>query len=157
MRSVHAALALAIALSGPVSAQAFELISRDEVTAIRDGSLPGAQLEATPRSAVANAPAIELLEPNAANKFRAPVNVHVRLSPVSGASIDMSSLEIRYLGSIFSFDITDRILEHAEVRDGEIVANDADLPAGEHEILIRVSDSLDRTGERRFEFEVLEE
>ncbi len=157
MRIIHAAIVFAILLAGSVSAQAFELISRDEITAIRDGSLPGAKLEAAPRSAVANAPVIELLEPGSANRFRAPVNIHLRLSPGAGSAIDMSSLEIRYMGSIFSFDITDRILEHAQVTNGEIVANNADLPAGEHEILIRVNDSLRRTGERRFAFEVLED
>lgn len=157
MRSVHAALAFAVALAGPLSVHAFELITRDEIASIRDGSLLGSELEAAPRRAVANAPVIELLEPNAANKFRAPVNVHVRLSPGVGSAIDMSSLEIRYIGSIFSFDITDRILEHAEVKDGEIIADNADLPAGEHEILIRVNDNKNRTAERRFEFEVLEE
>ncbi|MDF1736615.1 MAG: hypothetical protein P1U37_15090 [Minwuia sp.] len=153
---VGAIMALSVPLAVPVSASAFELISRSEIVAISDGSLPGASLNATPRAAVADAPVIELLQPNATTHFRAPVDIHVRMRPGLGASLDMSSLEIRYVGSIFSFDITDRILEHAEVKDGEIMASNADLPSGEHEILIRVNDSWDRKGERRFSFTVEE-
>lgn len=156
MRAIAAIAGAVMALSVPFSASAFELISRSEILAISDGSLPGSTLEAAPRAAVAEAPVIELVQPNATSRFRAPVDIHVRMRPGLGASLDMTSLEIRYIGSIFSFDITDRILEHAQVTDGEIMASNADLPAGDHEILIRVNDSWDRKGERRFSFTVEE-
>lgn len=156
MRAISAIAGAAMALAVPFSASAFELISRSEMVAISDGSLPGASLDAAPRAAVADAPVIELLQPSGTANFKAPVDIHVRLRPGLGASLDMASLEIRYVGSIFSFDITDRILEHAQVKDGEIMASNADLPSGEHEILIRVNDSWDRRGERRFNFVVEE-
>ena len=138
MRAISAIAGAAMALAVPFSASAFELISRSEMVAISDGSLPGASLDAAPRAAVADAPVIELLQPSGTANFKAPVDIHVRLRPGLGASLDMASLE------------------HAQVKDGEIMASNADLPSGEHEILIRVNDSWDRRGERRFNFVVEE-
>jgi len=67
--------------------------------------------------------------------------------------IDLTSFRATY--GWLAIDITNRIIEHAQVNASGVFANDADIPAGHHKVTLQVADNMHRVGNRTFEFTVV--
>lgn len=87
-----------------------------------------------------------------ADSLTSPVNIIVRFETSQGDSIDMNSLLITYG---FFMDITERILQNADIGDDFIQAHGAELPSGKHSFTIRIKDSAGRRAEKEFKVVVL--
>jgi hypothetical protein len=78
----------------------------------------------------------------------------VRFKPAEGATVNVSSLKIKY--GFLGLDITQRILQAPGVlvsADG-LRASGARLPSGSHKLLIEIADNYGRTGRQPLEFTV---
>lgn len=83
-----------------------------------------------------------------AGSLTSPVKVLVRFVPKSGAEIVLESVRVLYVTFFANIDITDRIRDKisvAGIRDDE-----ADLPSGEHHLIIRISDDRGFEGKKEF-------
>lgn len=129
----------------------YELISSDEYARTLDTSDDDELFE---RAGDPLGPEIEIRQPGEGEEFNAPVDIDIAFVPADGASIDLDSLKITY-GSL-GINVTDRVLENAEVSPDGIVSNGAMLPAGKHKLTVYISDNHGRTGKRRFRFRIKE-
>jgi len=145
-----AVLAVAVALA---AARGFELLSQQEYQSeLTARAKPGAALVA--RSADLNAPSITVVKPNRTLPIQPPVDIDVRFKPAEGATVNVSSLKIKY--GFLGLDITQRILQAPGVQisaDG-LRASGAQLPSGSHKLLIEIADNYGRTGRQPLEFTV---
>jgi len=145
-----AMLAVAVALA---AARGFELLSQQEYQSeLTARAKPGAALVA--RSADLNAPSITVVKPNRTLPIQPPVDIDVRFKPAEGATVNVSSLKIKY--GFLGLDITQRILQAPGVQisaDG-LRASGAQLPSGSHKLLIEIADNYGRTGRQPLEFTV---
>ena len=140
-------------LVGASEPSAFELVTPAERDRAGAASAP-ADDGALIRKAGPGAPTIVLRAPaDTAVELVSPVDIEIAFEAADGADIDMSSLRVYYDGFL-RLDVTDRILEHAEIVDGVVRAADAALPAGDHEFVIEIRDALGRTAERAFRVRV---
>lgn len=101
------------------------------------------------------APEIVVVSPTAQGTIPTPMDIRLTFVPADGAQIDPDSLRILY--GWLKLDITDRVMKHAKFSTSELSASGADIPAGNHKIVIRVSDDKGRTGERTVKFTAVEE
>lgn len=100
--------------------------------------------------AVIGSPDITVVSPVLSDgSLNSPVDIEVQFTPQGTASIDMSSLKIFYVMFIKK-DVTDRIMEHADVGDNMIVASGAKLPAGKHKFILRIADTEKRIASKKF-------
>jgi hypothetical protein len=104
------------------------------------------------RSAIVpNCPQISLVKP--ANKFvKAPFDIVVSFVANDGAIIDPASFKVLY--GIFKMDITRRVAKQAIVSGEGVVISHANIPSGKHQLLLNVTDSMNRTGEAEIQIEV---
>jgi len=58
------------------------------------------------------------------------------------------------LYGFFNIDITSRLLEHAKVTADGLVAENVNIPAGEHRVTLEIADNEGRVGTRTFKFTV---
>jgi hypothetical protein len=133
-------------------AAAWALITKEEF----DQSLAATQplTRSTRLSSVsADAPIIEVDQPDANKPIKPPVTIRIRFRPKEGATIDLTSFRVLY-GSL-ALDITRRIIEHAHVSASGLVAKNADVPAGHHRVTLQVADNMHRVASRTFEFTVV--
>ncbi len=136
----------------PAMAVDFELITVDEYQQALDaGDNPDHDLIA---KSAPGGPAIKVVSPVASNgTLVSPVDIEVQFESFGGANIDMSSLKIYYL-MFFKKDITERILEKAELDNDTLRASGAKLPSGKHKFLVEIADSKKRKGSQKFLVEV---
>jgi hypothetical protein len=99
-----------------------------------------------------DAPAIEIVTPNAATPVESPVDIFVRFAPGPGAAIAPETLRIRY--GVIGLDVTERIRKAATVTPEGIRARGAQLPAGEHAMSIEIADTAGRKTKQKFKFRV---
>ncbi len=67
----------------------------------------------------------------------------MKFEPQGEATIDLDSIRVHY--RFFGWrDITDKILEHAEITEEGIRALKAEIPKGKHKMRLKVKDSLGR-------------
>lgn len=147
-RVAKAATCAAIFYASTTSVYAldFTLVTNDEYQqALSAGDNPAHDL--MPKSL--GGPSIEVLSPAVDDGLNSPVDIEVKFEAVDGAKIDMSTLKIYYLMFVKK-DITDRILEHAEVGADFIKASGAKLPKGKHKFLMEIADDGDKKASRKF-------
>ncbi|BBE50471.1 hypothetical protein OYT1_ch0908 [Ferriphaselus amnicola] len=100
---------------------------------------------------VPNSPQISLVKPG--NKFvKAPFDIVVSFSASDGAKIDPASFKVLY--GYFKMDITRRVAQQASVSGEGVVISHANIPSGKHQLLLNVTDSMNRTGEAEIQIEV---
>lgn len=96
-----------------------------------------------------NAPQIIVDSPEQlADSLTSPVKVLVRFVPKNGAKVVLESVRVLYVTFFTNIDITDRIRDKISVvgiRDDE-----ADLPRGNHQLIIRISDDRGVEGKKEF-------
>lgn len=112
------------------------------VTLIKDSEakLPAASGGLATRG-ITRGPAIKQVSPAPEDAVKSPLNLKVSFEARGGAKIDPATVKAAYLKSP-SVDLTDRI-KPAITANG-IELNGAEVPAGEHQISISVTDSEGR-------------
>jgi hypothetical protein len=129
---------------------AWELITKDELE--RENAAPQIS-EAPSPPAQSGAPAIEIEEPDSGKPIKSPVTIRVRFLPQSGAKIDPSSFQARY--GLLGIDITSRIIANAKLDASGLVAEHANIPAGQYRVTLQIADNFHRIGTRVINFRVL--
>ena len=98
-------------------------------------------------------PLIEVISPVIKDgKVASPVSIEVRFKPATGKAIDSSTFKIYY--GAFKLDVTSRLLKTAKVTNAGFAIDKADIPAGSHRLVMRVSDDAGATGLRELKFTV---
>ena len=98
------------------------------------------------------APIIEVEQPDQSKPIRSPVSIRILFRAQGGAVIDRSSLRIYY--GWLRIDITQKVLEHAQLTDSGLTAADARLPSGHHRVALQIADNKRRASMQIFEFTV---
>jgi len=100
-----------------------------------------------------DAPAIVVVAPRDPDKpLVPPVTIRVQFKPQPGSSIAVKTFQALY--GFFNIDITSRLLEHAKVTADGLVADNVNIPSGEHEVTLQIADDQGRVGTRTFKFTV---
>jgi hypothetical protein len=133
----------------PCYASGWTLISEEEVE--RDSAAPRFR-GVFSTDTQPGAPLIEVDQPDETNSVRVPVTIRLRFRPQNGAIIDVTSFRATY--GWLAIDITQRILEHAQVNASGLFASNADVPSGHHKVTLQIADNMHRVGSRIFEFTV---
>jgi hypothetical protein len=102
---------------------------------------------------VAPGPRILVEQPAVEGPLHAPLTFRVRFVPETGAAIDPRSFRATY-GSL-GLDITSRLLQHARFTGEQLIADNVDVPSGNHVVTIAIRDSLGRESSRTFQFTVV--
>lgn len=117
-----------------------------------DGRTAGEIFDQQVWSRALDAPTIEVVAPHAEGAIHPPIDIDVRFTAALGASIDLSTLRIRY--GVIGIDVTDRIRKAAKVTPSGIRAQGAELPAGRHSMSVEIADSYGRKNKQTFKFTV---
>jgi hypothetical protein len=132
-------------------AYAWELITNEELE--REKSASASQSQLAPASPPPpGAPTIDVEQPDATKPITPPVTIRIRFKAQSGATIDPSSFRAKY--GWLGIDITSRIIANAKVDASGIVAENANIPAGQYQVTLQIADNLHRVGTRVFNFSV---
>jgi len=91
-------------------------------------------------------PQIEVLRPNPLDNVRPPFGVELRFAARPGTAIDPDSLKVVY--GFLGIDLTDRIRRSATVTPAGLLADNVEIPRGEHRLTIRIPEVRGRTGEK---------
>lgn len=101
------------------------------------------------------APVITLVSPQIGKEgVNSPMKIELLFEATADSTVVPESFKVLY--GMFKIDITDRILEHAIITNAGVVASDAKLPLGEHNMALEISDNLGRTGRRDLTLTVIE-
>lgn len=155
LKNLGTVLSVALLCTLPLKAhasEAFELVTPGEYAeAVTAGENPAHDL--MPK-ALPGGPQINVISPViSGGSLGSPVDIEVKFIAGQDASIDMQSLRIFYLMFVKK-DVTERIMEHAEVGADFVRAPGAKLPAGKHKFLLEISDSKNRKSTQKIVVEV---
>jgi hypothetical protein len=144
-----AAFALAAALlAGALSAEPLMLVTEAEAKAsLEAGDLPVARSLPAP-----GAPRIELLSPDIKTPITVPTRIELKFSGSTPAEPKPESFKALY--GAFRLDITQRLLGVAKVTKDGISVADAALPAGKHQLVLMLTDTLGRESQQVLSFTV---
>jgi hypothetical protein len=138
-------------------AGAFELISSSEAQqeAKAEAEAPP---EIRPRAAVVSRPdatAIRVVSPSTAGNaggVAAPVRIEVAFKAAPGARIVPSTFRVLY--GLLKIDLTDRLRKHATVSESGVVVEGAQVPDGQHRLILQVADDQGNTAEQELRIRV---
>jgi hypothetical protein len=97
-------------------------------------------------------PVIELLRPDVSRPIQNPVTIEVRFSPGSGPAVDMRTFRAAY--GWLGINITNRLLEHATKLPDGLLAENVDLPPGDHRVTVSIANTSGKTASQTFRFSV---
>ena len=97
-------------------------------------------------------PLIHLLRPDISRPIRNPTTIEVRFSAGPGAAINMQSFKATY--GWIGLNITSRLLRHARKTRDTLLAQNVDLPPGDHKVTLSISTTLGQIATRTFRFSV---
>jgi hypothetical protein len=138
----------------------FTLVSEAEYRQLRSGNPGSTQFSADvpgtePKALDLNAPQIVVQAPDSRAPIQPPLRLELRFKAAPDAQINISSFQVVYKYGLLRKDITDRIRPFVTVtRDGVTGASSAAIPAGEHTLIIRIRDTLNRSGEQTVTFRI---
>lgn len=101
----------------------------------------------------ADAPAIEIVRPNGTGPVRTPLTIEIRFRARAGASIDPDSFRASY--GLLGFDITDMILQYAQISATGLRAENVAVPPGDYRITVLIADSRSRVGRKTLQITVM--
>jgi hypothetical protein len=141
----------ALALANPASSQAFDLVSQSEylASAAQETLAPSFTAKSTPGP---SDPIIDIRSPSLTGPVKAPVSIDLRCLPSGATRINWESLKILY--GAFKLDITDRVKKEAKILTDGIQIASANLPSGNHKLLIQVANTDGKQTEREVRFTV---
>lgn len=148
------ALAFVICTSAAWAGEPAWLVTPDEVRedATWAQKHPGAG-EFAAKAFVPGAPAIAMVSPASLTEpLKAPFPIHISFKAQEGATIKPESFRALY--GFLKVDITERLAGRTKIAPDGINVERADIPAGNHRILLRISDDRDRQGETEIKFSV---
>lgn len=119
------------------------LISKAEVDQIKDNLS-----ETIVVPLAGNEPTIEIIQPalqgSKSGKVGSPMTIEVKFRPAEGKKIDPSSFKLFY--GAFKLDVTERLLKSAKITASGFSIDNIEIPAGEHRLVLRVSDDAGASG-----------
>jgi len=155
--TVRAALcSLALLAAAHAQAENFDLITADEAKAEAQ-AVAAAPPEVRTRGLPVvkpGQPAIQVVSPTtpAATTVAAPVRIEVAFKPAPGARIVPSTFRVLY--GLLKIDLTDRLKKHATVSETGVVVDQAQVPAGQHRLILQVADDQGNTAEQELRIRV---
>jgi len=149
---------LALTLLGPATAA---LAAGPMLVTLQEMQQDGIAAAAAPRAAAAPAykafapgvPQIEIRQPSTLTQVKAPFSIQLHFKANDDAEIDVKSFRVFY--GFLKLDITERLLEKAQLTREGLSLDNAAIPSGSHKLLIRLRDSKAREGELEVAFKVL--
>lgn len=116
------------------------LISKAEVEQIKDDLRENIVIPLS-----GSEPAIEIIQPSVkSGKVGSPMTIEVKFRPAEGKKIDPSSFKLFY--GAFKLDVTERLLKTAKITASGFSIDNVEIPAGEHRLVLRVSDDAGASG-----------
>lgn len=98
-------------------------------------------------------PAIQVVTPQgAATPMNAPVRIEVAFKPAPGTRIVPSTFRVLY--GLLKIDLTDRLRKHATVTERGVVVDQAQVPAGQHRLILQVADDQGNLAEQELRLRV---
>ena len=97
-------------------------------------------------------PVIELVRPDISKPVQNPVTIEVRFGSGSGPGIDMQTFRASY--GWLGINITSRLLEHATKLPDSLVAENVDLPVGDHRVTVSIANTAGKTASKTFRFTI---
>lgn len=98
-------------------------------------------------------PTIQVLTPAApGTAVNAPVRIELAFKPAPGARIVPSTFRVLY--GLLKIDLTDRLKKHATVTETGVVVDQAQVPAGQHRLIMQVADDQGNTAEQEVRIRV---
>jgi hypothetical protein len=154
-----AAVALLMAW-GQARAQAgaaFDLISASEAQREAKAEADAPPEVITPRAPPprSDATAIRVVSPAPSGNgggLVAPLRIEVAFKPAPGARIVPSTFRVLY--GLLKIDLTDRLKKHATVSETGVVVDNAQVPDGQHRLLLQVADDQGNTAEQELRIRV---
>jgi hypothetical protein len=98
-------------------------------------------------------PLITINSPLVTSELHSPIRIEINFKAPDDANIQVDSLKVMY--GWLNLDITDRIRLHAQISHAGILAENVELPVGKHNITIEITDTMERSAEKEFSFEIL--
>jgi hypothetical protein len=95
---------------------------------------------------------IQLLRPDISKPINNPITIEVRFSAGSGTAIDMRTLKATY--GWLGINITSRLLAHAKRTPNTLMAENVDLPIGDHRVRVSIANMSGKTASKTFRFSV---
>lgn len=132
-------------------AESWTVVIEDEIANERKAANPKAAAAVSPPQS--GAPVIDVVEPDPGRPVGSPFNIRINFRPQPGASIVPGSFRAKY--GWLGVDITDRLTGHAKIDASGIVADGAEISAGQYRITLQIADNLGRVGTRVLEFRVI--
>ena len=137
----------AVLASSSIRAQApWRLLTPDEEA--RDNATPEGPLPPD----LPPPPAIDLVRPDISGSVQNPVTIEVRFRAGSGETIDMRTFNATY--GRLEINITGRLLAHAVTTPNGLLADNVELPSGNHRVTLSVADTSGQRASRTFRFSV---
>ena len=146
-----AGIAVVMLWAGGAQAQAaaaFELISPAEARQAAKAELDAPE-EIRPRQVIpkGSVPGIRVVSPNGAGAaVAAPVRIELAFAPKPGTRIVPSSFRVLY--GLLKIDLTERLRKHATVTEDGVVVDRANVPEGQHRLILQVADDQGNTAEQ---------
>ncbi len=132
---------------------AFELISATEAqmeTQAEAAAPPEIRARVTPAPRP-DATAIRVVSPSGGG-VAAPVRIEVAFKAAPGARIVPSTFRVLY--GLLKIDLTDRMRQHATVTESGVVVEQAQVPEGQHRLILQVADDQGNTAEQELRLRV---
>lgn len=148
VRSLFVALVVT-ATSFSASAQVLYLVTDAEAKA---SQAAGGLLAARSAPPVAGAPRIDFIVPDLAQPVSTPTKIDVRFTSTPPSEPLPDSFKAYY--GAFRLDITKRLIGAAKVTKEGITVPQAVLPAGRHQLLLTITDTMGRESQRVVSFTV---
>jgi hypothetical protein len=137
---------LGIALSTPAIGNAWHLVTPEEEALDK-----GTPHSAAPPDSTAP-PTIHLVQPDISRPLGNPMTIEVQFAAEPGHTIDRASFNATY--GWLGINITRRLLEHSTWTPNGLVAEDIELPRGNHRVTMSIADTSGRRSSRTFNLSV---
>jgi hypothetical protein len=99
------------------------------------------------------APGIRVLAPVAAGTpVPAPLRIEVAFTPTPGTRIVPASFRVLY--GLLKIDLTERLRAHATITENGVVVDRANVPDGQHRLILQVADDKGNTAEQELRIRV---
>jgi hypothetical protein len=146
---------LLLLLAGPGRAEGFDLITGAEAQQEAQAEA-AAPPEITPRAAPGpkgSVPAIRVVSPTGpTGPVAAPLRIELAFKPAPGTHIVPSTFRVLY--GLLKIDLTDRLRKHATVSESGVVVEHAQVPDGQHRLILQVADDQGNTAEQELRIRV---
>ena len=161
LRTATLGLALLLAATtGPAQAApgGFDLITAAEarLEAQAEAAAPAANAAPRTRSLVLpkpHQPVIQVLAPTALGTVvSAPVRIELAFRAAPGTRIVPATFRVLY--GVLKIDLTDRLKKHATVTEEGVVVDRAEVPAGQHRLIMQVADDQGNLAEQELRLRI---